>query len=73
MTRAEFALFLSGLFFGGAVDHVILALRRSEHTPYGRRVGIRGNWLLAGFDLAIAMVGYIIHSYLGSRSKTLSL
>jgi hypothetical protein len=54
-------LFTSGIFFGGAVDHVILALKRSEHTPYGVRSGVAGNWWLAALDTAIAATGYVLH------------
>jgi len=35
MMWSKIALFLSGLFFGGAIDHPILALTDSEYTPYG--------------------------------------
>lgn len=71
MSRAEIALFLSGLFFGGAMDHTILALRHSEHTPYGARVGIKGNWAFAGLDLVIAILAYVLHCHLGPRSNKL--
>lgn len=71
MSRAETALFLSGLFFGGAIDHAILALLRSKHTPYGARVGVKGNWAFAGLDLVIAIVGYVLYSHLSPRSKRL--
>ena len=54
-------LFTSGVFFGGAVDHGILALKRSEHTPYGVRSGVAGNWWLAALDTAIAATGYVLH------------
>jgi hypothetical protein len=70
MPRAEIPLFLSGLFFGGAIDHAILALTRSEHTPYGARVGIRGNWAFAGLDLVISVWGYVLYRYLNARSIT---
>lgn len=69
MTRAEIALFLSGLFFGGAIDHAILALRHSKNTPYGAHVGILGNWAFAALDLAVAVVGYVLHRHFGHRSK----
>lgn len=72
MSRAEVALFLSGLFVGGAVDHAILALLRSERTPYGARVGIRGNWKFAGLDFLIAVVGYVLYRHLDPRSNRLS-
>jgi len=60
MSRAETALFLSGLFFGGAIDHAILALLRSERTSYGARVGIRGNWALAGLDFFLAVSALLL-------------
>lgn len=50
MRWGTLALFLSGLFSGGAIDHLILALRRSQFTPYGLRSGVGGNWVLAAFD-----------------------
>jgi hypothetical protein len=43
MRWAKVALFLSGLFFGGAVDHAILGLSGSGVTPYGMRAGVAGN------------------------------
>ena len=61
MNWSQVTLFLSGLFFGGAVDHLILALKRSELTPYGFRSGVKGNWGLAGLDLALALAGYLLH------------
>jgi hypothetical protein len=72
MSRAEIALFLSGLFFGGAIDHAILALLHSERTLYGARVGTRGNWTFAGLDFIIAVLGYMIYRHLGPRSNRLS-
>jgi len=38
-------LFLSGLFFGGVIDHVVLGLAGSKLTPFGIDVGVLGNWL----------------------------
>jgi len=72
MSQAEIALFLSGLFFGGAIDHAILALLNDERTPYGARVGIRGNWTFAALDLVIAILGYVLYRHLGPRSNRLS-
>ena len=62
MTRAKLTLFLSGLFFGGAIDHAILAILGRDVTPYGWHSGIVGNWLLAGFDLALAAGLYRYHA-----------
>ncbi len=52
------ALFCSGVFAGGAVDHTILALKRADRTPYGVRSGVAGNWLLAILDGLAAAVLY---------------
>jgi hypothetical protein len=57
MNVSEVALLLAGHFFGGTIDHIILALKRSELTPYGIRSEVRGNWGLAGLDLVIASAG----------------
>ena len=58
MNWQKTALFLSGLFFGGAIDHTILALKGSETTPYGVRSGTVGTWALAGVDLSLAACIY---------------
>ncbi len=50
------SLFLSGYFFGGAVDHFILALLRSPNTAYGIKTGVAGNWWLGAFDLVLAAI-----------------
>jgi hypothetical protein len=55
------ALFCSGIFFGGAIDHAILALKRSYRTPYGMRIGVAGNWLMATLDVVLAAVAYRLH------------
>ena len=49
------ALFASGMFAGGAVDHVVLALMRSPLTPYGVRSGVAGNWLFEAIDALVAI------------------
>lgn len=65
----KLALFLSGLFFGGAVDHIILAEARSALTPYGVAVGIGGNWLLAALDGALAALLYWLHRRLDHTAR----
>ena len=55
------ALFCSGLFVGGAIDHAILALKRVERTPYGFRSGVAGNWALVGLDALLAAAFYVLH------------
>ena len=46
MKWSKLALFAAGLFFGVAIDHVILALMNSPLTPYVVRWGVAGNWIL---------------------------
>lgn len=55
------AVFCSGLFFGGAIDHAILALKGAERTRYGVRVGVAGNWLLGALDAVLALAAYGLH------------
>lgn len=59
--QAKLALFLSGLFFGGAIDHAILAVMRSDLTPYGSHVGVAGNWGFAALDVGLAATLYWAH------------
>jgi hypothetical protein len=61
MRARKAAIFVSGVFFGGAVDHAILALKRDERSPYGVRIGVRGNWFMAGLDSAVAAAAYALH------------
>lgn len=72
MSRTEIALFFSGLFFGGAIDHAILALIRSERSPYGFAVGISGNWALAGLDFVIAILVFVLYRNLSPQSNKTS-
>jgi hypothetical protein len=48
-----FSLFLAGLFFGGALDHILFALNKSETSHYGFNIGISGNWIMALLDTTI--------------------
>ena len=43
-------LFLSGFFFGGTIDHIIFAIRKTS-APYVLELGVTGNLLMALFDL----------------------
>lgn len=58
MSMKNTSLFLSGFFFGGAVDHLILALLRFPYTAYGFKWGVVGNWFLAALDATIAALLY---------------
>jgi hypothetical protein len=51
---AKLALFLSGTFAGGAVDHLILVALSSNMTPYGVRATLPGNLALAALDTLVA-------------------
>jgi hypothetical protein len=62
------ALFASGIFFGGASDHAILAAMRRDVTPYGLKVGVSGNSLFALADLAAAALLFRMHGARGTRS-----
>ncbi len=56
MKLAHWSLFVSGLFFGGVIDHVILGVMKSSITPYGVNLGQYGNWWMALFDLLLTVV-----------------
>lgn len=62
MTLSNLALFASGIFFGGAIDHAILAAMRRDVTPYGVQAGVPGNWLFAAADLLAAAILYRVHA-----------
>jgi hypothetical protein len=64
MNWSKLALFVAGIFFGGAIDHLILAAVGSETTPYGVRSGVAGNWALAGLDLGLTAAMYAWHRWL---------
>jgi hypothetical protein len=55
------AVFLAGLFFGGAIDHAILAATGRSDTPYGVHAGVAGNWAFAALDLAAAGICWAAH------------
>jgi hypothetical protein len=70
MNWAKLTLFLAGLFFGGALDHVVVALMNSPSTPYGIRWGVAGNWALAALDIGLAGLLYVAHRGLELRTRT---
>ena len=71
-TLSKAALFASGVFFGGAIDHAILAAMRRDVTPYGVKVGVSGNWLLAVADLTLAGLLYRMHARASSTPSMYS-
>ncbi|HYU78469.1 MAG TPA: hypothetical protein VEK56_05765 [Vicinamibacterales bacterium] len=68
MAISNLALFASGIFFGGAVDHAILAAMRRGVTPYGVKAGVAGNWMFAAADLLAAAVLYRVHATRETRA-----
>jgi hypothetical protein len=68
---ANLALFVSGLFFGGVLDHALLALQGSEVTPYQIHVGVMGNWGFALLDGTITVLLYLLHRRLNRTSAHL--
>ena len=56
----EVALFSSGFFFGGGLDHMILALSGSAQSPLGHNVGVIGNWAFTAFDAGITALLYVL-------------
>jgi hypothetical protein len=61
MRSDELSLFLSGLFFGGAIDHTILAVTHAKKTPYGLSASAATNCAFAVFDLGLAAALYGWH------------
>lgn len=55
------ALFLSGLFAGGVLDHGLLALQGSEVTSYNIHVGVMGNWSFMLMDGTISTVLFLLY------------
>ena len=58
---ASVALFFSGLFAGGVLDHGLLALQSSEVTSYGINVGVTGNWAFMLMDGKIAVLLFLVY------------
>jgi hypothetical protein len=61
---AKIAVFFAGLFFGGAIDHMILAAAGRTTTPYGIEVGVVGNVALAGLDFLLTLGSWFAHRWL---------
>jgi hypothetical protein len=73
MTRASMAtlaLFLSGLFAGGVLDHGLLALQGSQVTSYNIHVGVMGNWAFALMDGTIAFLLFLLFRRLRIQAET---
>jgi hypothetical protein len=68
MAVEKVTLFLSGFFFGGLVDHAVLAVTGFETTPFGVHVGVVGNWIFAGLDAGLAALLYELHRRAAKRT-----
>ena len=66
---AALALFLSGLFSGGVLDHGLLAIQGSEVTSYDIHVGVMGNWAFMVMDGTIAVLLFLLYRRLGRSSR----
>jgi hypothetical protein len=61
LRRPRLALFLSGLFFGGALDHLVFVALKSPTSHYGLRLEPSGQLAFATLDMTIAAVLYRFH------------
>jgi hypothetical protein len=50
------ALFIAGVFFGGALDHILFAAKGSGTSHYGYEIGVNGNWLMSLLDTSITAI-----------------
>ncbi len=66
------SLFLSGLFFGGGLDHAIFIAIGSPKTHYGLTVGVTGQLAFAMLDFGLAALLYILHARWSRRSADAS-
>jgi len=67
---SKVALFLSGSFCCGAVDHGIASLAGRTVTPYGIHVGVLGNYRLFAFDLAMTVLLLWLHRRLAVNASS---
>jgi len=58
---SKLALSLSGLFFGGGLDHAIFIATGSPKTHYGLTVGASGQLAFALLDFGLAALLYRFH------------
>jgi hypothetical protein len=61
LRRPRLALFLCGLFFGGALDHLLFVVLKSPTSHYGLRLEPSGQLAFAALDLIVASVLYRLH------------
>ncbi|HEY0157886.1 MAG TPA: hypothetical protein VGF28_11420 [Thermoanaerobaculia bacterium] len=66
---SKVALFFSGSFCCGAVNHTIAGLQQRVETPYGIRVGVAGNWVLFAFDVAMMFLLLWVHHHFTAKER----
>lgn len=64
---SKVALFFSGSFCCGAVNHAFASLEGRTVTPYGIHVGVAGNWLLFVFDAVMTLLLLWLHRRLAKK------
>jgi hypothetical protein len=65
---SKVALFLSGSFCCGAVNHIFAGVHGRTETPYGVHLGVGGNWALFAFDVAMTIGLLWLHRRIGNTS-----
>jgi hypothetical protein len=58
---SKVALWLSGSFCCGAVNHTFAGVQGRTETPYGIHLGVTGNWALFAFDLMMTVLLLWLH------------
>ena len=58
---SKVALFFSGSFCCGAVNHAFASMQGRTETPYGIHLGVAGNWALLAFDVAMTVLLLWLH------------
>lgn len=66
---SKVALFLSGSFCCGAVNHTLAGLQGRTETPYGIHLGVAGNWALFAFDVAMTFLLLWLHRRLEKKER----
>lgn len=66
---SKVALWLSGSFCCGAVNHAFASVQGRTETPYGIHLGIAGNWALLAFDAAMTLFLLWLHYRLEPKER----
>jgi len=66
---SKVALWLSGSFCCGAVNHTFAGVQGRTETPYGIHLGVAGNWALFAFDVAMTLLLLWLHYRLERKGR----